>query len=856
MHKLWNTKKLKKMKIRANNKWIISAGILLFFIGLSYLYFTPLFSGKELVQPDIVHYRGGAKELLDFRAENQTETYWSNSMFSGMPTYQIGAQFPGDLIKQVDYVLNFLPRPANYLFLLLAGFYLLGMVTLRNWKLSLLGATFFAFSTYFFIIIAAGHNSKVHTIAYFAPLLAGVILIFVRQKYWWGFLTLTLSTALQLSSNHPQMTYYLFLAVGIFVLTELYHTFKTKGPWRHILISVALLLGAIGFGLGMNAQRILTNAQYVQETTRGKHVLENSSEKAKSGLSRESITMWSYGKLETLNIFIPRLMGGGSSEPEGEVMMSEIQDLVQSNVSSQEEMDQISRGFGSLTYWGDQPGTSGPAYQGAVVVFLAILGFFVATFRHRIWILAATILTILLAWGHNFSVLTDFFIDYLPFYNKFRAPSSILVVVELLFPLIAILGLYRLLFLKDMVVAEKKKRLLLATSFAVSLVLILLLGGKSLLGFATETEKQYLPDYLLDYLTTERSQMFQADAIKTLLMVLVTAAILYLNLKRKVPLNIAMILIGAISLLDLWSVNKRYLNESNFSDSAFSQNPFLTESSPYLTEKSQENPYIQGLISQIPVNKALEEINEKDSSQYRVYNQTLGTFSETNTSYFHSSVGGYSAAKLRRYDDVINRYFNTMDTVAVPKILNILNAKYFVFGSATEPQLMQNAGANGNAWFVSKVHTVRSAEQELESLGTIDSKTEAAVHQDQMAYLQGKTLTLDSTATLNLETYLPNHIVFSARTKTPQLAVFSEIYYPHGWQFTLNGRKVPHLRVNYMLRGLYIPAGTHRVEMVFEPTVLETGKWISMLTFFGFLLVMIAAWILQRRKLGFNSTKL
>ena len=833
-----------------NKNLIYIAVCLIAFIVLALAYANPVISGKSLIQPDIVHYKGGAKELLDYRANNENETYWSNSMFGGMPTYHTGAQFRGDLIKKIDDVLMFLPKPANYLFLLFAGFFLLGLVATRNWKYALLGATFFGLSTYFYIIVAAGHNAKLHTIAYFAPLLAGILLVYIRKKYILGFIVTALFMGLQISANHPQMTYYLFIALAFLFISELIRAVRKKTPMKHFLISSGVLALAFAIGVGMNAQRLLANAEYVKETTRGKQILNNNRHSPESsGLDKESITMWSYGKLETLNLFIPRLMGGGSQEEGSDKMMAEVQQLVQDNVKSQQEMDMISKGFGSLTYWGDQPGTSGPAYQGAVVIFLAILGFFFAWKKYRYWILGASVLTILLAWGHNFAPLTNFFIDVVPLYNKFRAPSSILVVVELLFPFIAILGLYRFYNDEKLTADYKKKILTYVSASVLGLLLILIIFGKGLLGFHTDNEKQYLPPYLLDYLIGERFSMFRGDAIKALIYVLITAAILWFSIKQKISQNVALIVIGLVSLFDLWSVNKRYLNEGNFADEAFAENPFITENSDFLTGKAAENPYIQGLLSQVNVNKTLEEISSKDQTHYRIYNQTLGPFNETNTSYFKSSVGGYSAAKLRRYDDVINHYFMEMDTVKVPRMLNLLNAKYMIFGNAEQPQAVANANANGNAWFVSDVKFVNTPNEEIDAIGVIDSKKTAVVANSDKNYFSGKQIVPDSTAHIDLKKYQPNELEYSSVSKTPQLAVFSEIYYPKGWKMFIDGKEVPYIKADYLLRAVHVPAGNHTLQMVFEPEVIKTGKMISMAVFGLFLLLAaLGIWFLVKNR--------
>jgi hypothetical protein len=823
----------------AKNKNLIYIAIsLVVFIVLAFLYSTPVFSGKQLFQHDIVQYRGGAKELLDYRANTGNETYWSDSMFGGMPTYQMGSQFKGDIIKKIDSNLNFLPRPVNYLFLLFAGFFLLGMVVVRNWKYALLGATFFGLSTYFYIIIAAGHNGKVNTIEYFAPLLAGILLVYIRKQYIWGFIVTTLFMGLQIAANHPQMTYYLFLALGFLFLSELIRAIQKKTPMKHFLISSGIIAASCVIGVGMNSQRIMANSEYVKETVRGKQILDNDSHTSgKSGMDKESMLMWSYGQLETLNLFIPRLMGGGSQEPEGKEIMNRVQELVQENVGSQAEMDRISKGFSGVTYWGDQPGTSGPAYQGAIVCFLALLGFFFASKKYRYWILGASILTILLAWGSNFMPLSDFFIDYVPFYNKFRAPSSILVVVELLFPLIAILGLYRFFTDEKLTEEYKQKILLYVGGGTLGLLLILLIFGKSLLGFATENEKTYFPPFLLDYLVDERYKLFRVDAIKAFIYVAITAAALFLTLKKKLNQNIALVVIGLVSLFDLWSVNKRYLNDENYVDKIFAENPFQTESSDLLAEKVQGNPNLESILSNVNINKTLETIAEKDKTHYRIYNQTLGVTSETNTSYFKASIGGYHAVKLRRYDDVLNEYINNVDSVKTPNILNLLNAKYMVFGGPEQPQVVPNPKANGNAWFVSDLKFVDTPNQEIKSIGTIDNKKTAVIASSDKSYFDNKPVQADSTAFITLTKYQPNELEFKSQSKTPQLAVFSEVYYPHGWKVLVDEKEVPYIKADYLLRAVHVPAGNHHIRMVFEPEVIEKGKWLSLLSFGLFILL-------------------
>ena len=835
---------------KENKNIFYIAGSLILFIAIALIYTNPVFQGKEIIQHDIVQYKGGAKELLDYRAKNGEETYWSDAMFGGMPTYQTGAQFRGDIIKHVDNALNFLPKPANYLFLLFAGFFLLGMSAVRNWKYALLGATFFGLSTYFYIIISAGHNGKVHTIAYFAPLLAGILLVYIRKKYLLGFAVTALFMGLQIAANHFQMTYYLFIGIGFLFLSELIRVLLKKSDWKHFGISSGVLALAFLLGIGMNSQRLLANREYAEETVRGKQILEDEKQNhaSKDGMNRDAMLMWSYGKLETLNLFIPRIYGGSSQEKGSDRIMQNIQDLVQENATSQEEVDNIVKGFSSPTYWGEQPGTAGPAYQGAVVCFLAFLGFFFAPKKYKYWILGASVLTIMLAWGSNFLIVSDLFIDFVPLYNKFRAPSSILVVVELLFPLIAIVGLYSFFNNKNLTTEYKQKILMYAGGGVLAFLLLMLVLGKSLLGFYTETEKRYLPPYILDYLIDERYGMFREDSIKAIFYVGAVLGVLFLTMKQKLTQNIALIIIGAVSFFDLWSVNKRYLNNDNFVDKEFVQEPFVTEVSDYLIEKAGDNTEVQRLLAQAEMNKTLSILTEKDKGHYRIFNSITSPFNETTTSYFKSSVGGYHAVKLRRYDDLINQYFSETDNKKTLNILNMLNTKYILLGSLQEPRAEINPNANGNAWFVSDIQFVKTPNEEIKAVGEIDNKKTAVVSVEDQKYFEGKNLQSDSTAVIELKNYQPNQLEFKTQSKTPQLAVFSEIYYPKGWKMLLDGKEVPYIKANYLLRAVFVPAGNHEIRMVFEPEVIEKGKMISMSAFGIFLLLSVGGFLKFRRK--------
>lgn len=827
-----------------NNIIGISASIVLFAL-ISFIYSSPVIGGDQLYQHDIIQYKGGAKELLDHRATHEEETYWSNAMFGGMPTYHTGAQFRGDIIKQIDNLLLFFPKPVNYLFLLFSGFFFLGMVVVRNWKYALLGATFFGLSTYFYIIIGAGHNGKVHTIAYFAPLLAGILLVFIRKKYILGFITTALFMGLQIAANHPQMTYYLFLALLFLFISEGVRALQKKVEWKHFFISSGIVGIACILGVAMNSQRIMANSEYIKETIRGKQILNNDKQNSeKSGMDKESILAWSYGKTETLNILIPRLMGGASNEKGTEGMIEEIQTQIAENSASEEEfaknINQVSKGLGSLSYWGDQPMTSGPAYQGAVVVFLAILGFFFAPKQYRYWILGATLLSIGLAWGENFLILSDFFIDFVPFYNKFRAPSSILVVVELLFPVIGIIGLYHLLKNNSEYIEKSKKFIIISLSF-LAFIIILFLFGKSILDFSTDNERTYLPQYILDYLIEKRYAMFREDSLKSITYIGITFVILYFTLKQKISHNITLIVIGLVSFFDLWSVNKRYLNDDNFIDKIFAEHPFQTEVSDLLVEKVGDNQNLQSILRYAQMNKTLETIAEKDKGHYRIFNELLSPFNETNTSYFKSSIGGYHAVKLRRYDDVINHYFYADDSIKqkqIQNILNILNTKYVVGGSLEEPQVQINPQSNGNAWLVSDIIWAKNPHEEIDLIGKINNKKYLVFNELEFEKeLKNTKFLPDSTATIQLTKYQPNELEYKSLSKTKQIAVFSEIFYPYGWKIFVDNEEVKILRANYLLRAIILPEGKHTIKMVFKPQSIETGKWISLVAFIAFILL-------------------
>lgn len=815
--------------MKKNSYFLPVVGCLLFFVILSFMYFSPLLSGKYISQPDIIHYKGGAHELEEYRSIHGEDTYWSNSMFGGMPTYQMGANYPSDIIKSIDRLLRTFPTPASYLFLLLSGFYLLGMVWLKNWKYALLGSIMFSFSTYFFIIIGAGHNAKIHTIAYFAPFIAGVYLLY-QKKYVTGFILTTLFLSLQIAANHPQMTYYLFLALGIFGLIELIHSFKTK-TLKSFGISSGFFLLAILLALGMNSTRLLSTYEYSKETTRGKSDLTISKNNFSSnkGLDTDYITHWSYGILETANLFVPNFMGGGNNEKGFKTSNLELS--LQENIRSQEEYTQFQRAFNG-SYWGEQPGTVGPAYQGSVVIFLAFLALFYYKGRYKWWLVAATVLSFFLAWGKNFGIFTDFMIQYFPLYNKFRAVSSALVIAEFTIPLLALLGTYTYFMDESLTQVYKTKILYISSGFILVILLLLYVLGLQIFSFHTSLEGNSIKSEILEAIRKDRFALFQSDILRTFFFVLVCSVLLWAAQIKSFKSSYAVLAIAALSLVDLWGVDKRYLNDDNFVDKQFYKNPFPTQVTESQLEKAETDPTLARIVNAAPINQALDIIKQNDHAHYRVFNLLLSPFNETNTSYFHQSIGGYHGAKLRRYQDLIDFYLS--DSLNLP-ILDMLNTKYIITAdSIIRP--IPNPNNNGNAWFVNEIVFANNADEELLALGKIDNKRKAVINSK---YKKDFTIqsSSDSLSSIELKEYLPNNLTYVSNSKEEKLGVFSEIYYPHGWKASIDGKEVPIYRADYTLRALKIPAGKHTINFSFNPPVIQKGKYITLGTCLLFVII-------------------
>ena len=759
--------------------------VLLGLVVVSLAYFSPVLQGKAIFQNDIKQYIGMSKQQKDFRAQTGEETYWTNSAFGGMPTYQLGAKYPHNYIKKLDLSLRFLPRPADYLFLYLLSFYILLLVLKVDFRLAALGALAFGFSTYLIIILGVGHNSKAHAIAYMPLVLSGIILTFQR-KYIAGFLLTTVAMGLEIVSNHFQMTYYLLLLVIVLGVVYLIDAYK-KQVLPHYFKSVGILVLAVILSIGLNATGVLATQEYVKESTRGKSELtinpDGSPKEVTSGLDRDYITQFSYGLTETFNLYIPRFMGGGNYE----------------HVGKNSEIYKKFRSEEAPTYWGKQPIVEAPAYIGAVVLFLFVLALFLVKGRLKWWLVGGTVLSLLLSYGKNLSFLTDFFIDYVPLYNKFRAVSSIQVLLELCIPALAIFGLARLLndFEKK---DEKLKALKNTTIITGGLALIFLLFKTTLFNFSGASDGYYIQNYgqeFVNALKEDRKTIFTHDTLRTLVLVLLSAGTVFMFLRGKIKEKQVIVIFGLLILFDLVGVDRRYVNNDDFVSSIKVNKPFIA-------------------------NKADKEIL-KDKGHFRVFD-IAGASEPTKASYYHNSLNGYNAAELKRYREVFDFYITKNNF----NVLNMLNTRYLIAQNEEGVFPYKNDEANGNAWFVEELIGVSSANQEIKLLDSLDNKKQALIDVRLTDSGFKNSFKIDSLSIIDLKKVTPNYLKYESKNSNDGFAVFSEIYYGNGWKTFIDGEEASHTRVNYTLRGMNIPKGNHVIEFRFDPDVVKTGSNIAL----------------------------
>lgn len=789
------------------------------FVVVSLLYFNPVLKGKKILQSDIVQYNGMAKQQNDFRVQTGEESYWTNSAFGGMPTYQLGAHYPHNYIKKLDHTIRFLPRPADYLFLYFIGFYILMLVLKVDYKLAAIGAIAFGFSTYLIILLGVGHNSKAHAIAYMPLVLSGILLTF-RKKYIYGFLLTALAMGLELSANHFQMTYYLLILVIVMGIVYLIDAYK-KQELPHYFKSVGILAVAVLLSVGMNGTNILATQEYKNESTRSKSELtinpDGSPKEITDGLSREYITEYSYGITESFNLFIPRFMGGGTYDDVGKdsETFAFYKSLGATPAQAAQEAKQ------TPVYWGKQPIVEAPAYVGAVIIFLFVLALFLVKGRLKWWLVAGTIVSLLLSFGKNLPWLTDLFIDVVPMYNKFRAVSSIQVILELCIPVLGIFGLVKL-FNKEISKEEKVEALKWTTIITAGLCIAFLLLKNTLFDFVGIRDGQYFQAYgqdVIDAFKADRQSIFKADTFRTLILVLLAAGLILMYLREKLSQNIATLGFLVLIAFDLVSIDRHYVNNDDFVPAINIQKPYQA-------------------------NAADLEIL-KDDAHFRVFDITTGN---TRPNYFHNSLNGYHAAKMRRYNELFDFHIvkNNME------VLNMLNTKYIIAEEKGQVFPFVNEDANGNAWFVSKVKTVANADEEIKALDAINSKDEAVFSKPKLSKMKAlaENFEKDSLSAIQLVAYKPNYLKYDSKNANDGFAVFSENYYGQGWQAYIDGEEAMHYRVNYVLRGMEIPAGSHTIEFKFEPQVIATGSSIALGSsiVFGLLVVGGLFWENKKRK--------
>lgn len=811
--------------------------VIILFAVISFVYFFPAVTeGRILSQHDSVAGIGAGEEAKEYLERTGERTRWTNSIFGGMPTYQMAPSYDStDTLKGVEKLYHlYLPNYVWYVFVMLLGFYILLRAFDFSVWLASLGAVLWAFSSYFFIIIAAGHIWKFVTLAYIPPTIAGMVLAY-RGKYLSGGLLTAVFVALQIVSNHVQMSYY-FLFVMLFMAVAFGVDAWQKKEMPQFLKATGVLLMAGILGVCINLSNLYHTYEYSKETMRGKSELvkPDSHNQTKSGLERDYITQWSYGIGETFSLLVPNVKGGASVPLAANEKAMEKANPMYNSIYSQ---------IGQ--YWGEQPGTSGPVYVGAFVMFLFILGLFIVKGPMKWALLSATVLSVLLSWGKNFMGFTDFFLDYIPMYDKFRAVSSILVIAEFTIPLLAVLALKEVMARPQLV----KER---ARSFYISLGLT---GGIALLfalapgfffpSYVSSMEMQALQGIpadqlapLLANLEEIRRSVFTSDAWRSFFIIMIGTAVLWLYGMGKLKAKVTILALAVLCLADMWSVNKRYLYDQ-FVEKVQQDNSFK----PTETDKT------------ILADKTLD---------FRVLNLAGNTFNENTTSYWHKSIGGYHAAKLRRYQEMIEEHISTemngvfkavseaggdMQKVAPSgfPVLNMLNTRYFIFplqGGKTVP--IRNPHTLGNAWFVNEVQYVDNANEEIDALHRIDPAKTAVVDKKFSAEVKSAAET-DTLSTIKLTAYEPNDLKYEVNSKTGGTVVFSEIYYP-GWQAYIDGVEAPHGRADYILRAMNVPAGKHVVEFKFDPKSLHVTETVAFVALGVLACVLVLFLFLQVRK--------
>ena len=775
---------------------------LVVFVAIACLYCLPALEGKVIHAGDNINWLGSSQEVRQYTEETGDHSFWTGSMFSGMPNYQIGGGHyeSNDWLKPLKRIINKGQGSAPWALgiYFVCFFILMRAFNINKW-LSIVGSLATGLSTYFLIILAAGHNTKPTSIALISVVAGGAYLIF-RKKYGWGVVLTMLFTAIGYGV-HPQMSYYLFMMIGLFYIAELYIHIKDK-RFKDLAVSSLLFFGSLFIGLGTGSANTFANIEYAEQTMRGGHsdlAKANDATNKTKGLDLDYATQWSYGIDESLSFLIPGVKGGASNYDVGtdsELYKSLVKHGVPRNSAAQFCAN-------IPLYWGDQPFTAGNVYMGAIVCFLFVLGLIIVKGPYKWAILAATLFSVALAWGHNFMPLTEFFFKYFPMYNKFRAVSSILIVAEVAMPLLGFLAIKELM--DGTLSSERAMRsIYIATGVTAGICLFIALFGGMLFDFTAPVDANLasqLPDFAYQGILAEREALMKGDAWRSFLFIALAAATLWTFVKGWLKWGYMVAILGVLVVADLWPINKRYFNDSVF-----------------VTKKNN-----RAIFQMQPYEK---QILQDQDPHFRVFNLAVNTFNDARTSYYLKSIGGYHAAKLRRYQDLIDEHISKMNM----NVISMLNAKYFIVPDKKggQPKVQLNPYAMGNAWFVDTLQVVDTPNEESDALNYIDLHTTAVLDKEFASYVEDFTPEHDSTAVVHLTKYTPRYIDYEYTTGKPGTIVFSEIYYPYGWKATIDGTPADIYRVNYMLRAINVPAGRHCIHMEFSPDSVKKGDTIAM----------------------------
>lgn len=778
--------KLKSMNYKS---LLVGVGIILCYVAIAFTYFSPLFDGKELRQHDVLQYLGTANEALTYEKETGVTPLWTNSLFSGMPTYLIHITTMNLVHPIYDFFHTSIEHPEMIVLMYFVWAFIALLLVNVPVGLAGLGGLFYGLSTYFFIIIEAGHITKAISLGYMPLIIASLYAVFWQKKIWLGTAVFTMSLALQLIANHLQITYYTAIMCLVLVCFAFYKSIQEKQVKQTFIKPALFLFVGLILAVGADFSRFFSVYDYTRESTRGKSDLVTDSSDQTHGLDKDYATTWSYGIDETMNLLVPNFKGGSTSgalDTDSEVYKTLKQNGVPNAKSHIKNMP---------TYWGDQVFTSGPVYIGAIVIFLFVFGLLYVTGPIKWWIVIITVLSITLAWGSNFMLLTDFFLDYVPGYNRFRTVSMVLIIAEFAMPLLAIIALKK--FYKDEDTAFSFKKLSVALGIVGGLLLLLIFTA-GMWSYQGPHDSEMLPDWLLPALEADRKAMMLSDLWRSLLIVVATYIVLALFRFKKLSMAVATALLAGIVVIDMYPVNKRYLNETDF-----------RKKSDLLFQPTRANRMI---------------LQDTDPN-FRVMNLTVSPFNDASTSYFHKSIGGYHGAKLNRYQDLIDSCLTQQNW----NVYNMLNTKYFIVNAEDNyPIAQKNSEALGNAWFVKQAHMVPNANAELAAIMASNFAPAVEAYVDTMFTLSDTVFTVDSSASITLDSYAPIELHYTSVNSNPGVAVFSEIYFKKGWNAYIDGELVPHFRVNYVLRALEIPAGKHSVVFKFEPTLFHKTDIVSL----------------------------